>query len=286
MHTRLQHFRAGLLLVLSSALSFWVISYWLPLNDYLAAVGSDKYADYRATIQIFVAVYLIFFVLNLVAAGLAFTKAPRSLKFYLALIPAAVTFITPFLLAIPITSKFPNRNYFEVFQAMYRLFRFTKLDTFIAALAISLLCVGINLLAALMIRRANGELEKVSKKFQSRYLIYSAVTALVLVLSGGINYYNSFVRSVDRESCKDYLALELPMVDEDVTSFLNNIQLYGEQAGTAPLRIALTNFAISSRQYYALLNSDTTDAVLSQMELAVASSKQKVIEICSEFGTD
>ena len=43
---------------------------------------------------------------------------------------------------------------------------------------------------------------------------------------------------------------------------------------------------VSSRQYYALINSEASDAVLSQFEVAVASSKQKVIDICSEFGTD
>lgn len=285
MQNRLQHFRAGLVLVLSSALSFWVISYWMPLNEYLAAIADPKYADYLVTIRVFVATYLIFFLITLVTAGLAFTRIPSTIKFYLALIPGSILLVTPFLLAIPINLRFPERNYFEVFQAMYRLFRFTKLDIFITALAITLLCFGLNLLAALMFRRS-GEIDKVNKKYQTRYMIYAGVAVLALVLSGSVNYYTSFIRDVDRASCKDYLALPLPELDEDVSTFLNNIQVYGERAGSAKLQSALVTFAMTSRQYYAVINSEADDATVSQFEIAVATAKQNVVELCSEFGTD
>ena len=285
MQNRLKHFRAGLVLVLSSALSLWVISYWLPLNEYLSAIADPKYKDYLLTIRAFVASYLIFFLMTLVTAGLAFTKISKTIKFYLALVPGALILLLPFLLAIPIAIKYPERNYFEVFQAMYRLFRFTKVDIFITALVITLLCFGLNLLAALIFRRT-GEVDKVNKKFQTRYIIYAGVSVLVLVASGGINYYNSYIRNIDRASCHDYLALPLPELDEDVATFLNNIQVYGEQAGSAKLKSALITFAMTSRQYYAVINSEADDSTLSQFEVAVATAKQNVVDLCSEFGTD
>jgi hypothetical protein len=285
MQNRMKHFRAGLLLVLSSALIFWVISYWLPLPSYLSAVSSDKYADYQLTIQLFVGAYLTFFILTLVSAGLAFTRLPSTVKFYLTLIPASIIFILPFLLAIPIAFRLPERNYFEIFMAMFRLFRFTRLDLFVAVLVVTTLACFINIFAAIIMRRA-GEVEKVSKKIQTNYMIYSGVAVLVLVASIGINFYNATVRSVDRVACYDYRDLELPVTDKDIVPFLNNIQLYGEQAGSEQLRNALVNFANASRQYYAVMNTDAGEGTIAQFQVAAAQAKVTVTDLCSEFATD
>jgi hypothetical protein len=285
MQNRMKHFRAGLLLVLSSALIFWVISYWLPLPSYLSAVSNDKYADYQLTIQLFVGAYLTFFILTLVSAGLAFTRLPSTVKFYLTLIPAGIIFLLPFLLAIPIAIRMPERNYFEIFMAMFRLFRFTKLDLFVGALVVTTLACAFNILAAIIMRRAR-EVEKVSKKIQTNYMIYSGVAVLVLVASIGINFYNSTVRSVDRAACYDYRDLALPVTDEDIVPFLNNIQVYGEEAGSAQLRDALINFANASRQYYAVLNTDAGEGTQAQFQVAAAQAKVTVTDLCSEFATD
>jgi hypothetical protein len=285
MQSRIKHFRAGLLLVLSSALIFWVISYWLPLPNYLSAVSSEKYADYQLTIQLFVGSYLTFFILTLVSAGIAFTRLPSTIKFYLTLIPAGIIFLLPFLLAIPIAIRLPERNYFEVFMAMFRLFRFTKLDLFVGVLVVTTLACAFNILAAIIMRRA-GEVEKVSKKVQTNYMIYSGVAVLVLVASIGINFYNSTVRSIDRAACYDYRDLELPAGDEDVVPFLNNIQLYGEQAGSSQLKKALINFANTSRQYFSALNSEVSEGTLNQFQTATAQAKITVTDLCSEFATD
>lgn len=285
MQNRLKHFRAGLLLVLSSALSFSIISYWFPLNTYLSAIASDKYDDYRVTIQLFVASFLIFFLLNLVTAVLCFTRIPSSYKFYLALIPAVVIVILPFLLAIPIAIKFPDRNYFEILQAMYRLFRFTKIGLFVLAIVITVVCAAINVLAALIVLRA-GAIDKVDRKLQTRYMIYGGITLVLLAGSMGINYYNSFIRSVDRASCYDYRDLQLPFTDEEIPIFLNEIQVFGDQAGSATLKNAFYTFATTSRQYYTVLNSEADAAMVSQFEIAVATAKQTVTDLCSEFATD
>lgn len=285
MQNRLRHFRAGLLLILSSALVFWIISYWFPLPDYLSAVSNKNYEDYQLTIQLFVATYLIFFLLNLIVAGLYFTKISSTIKFWMAAIPAGLVLLTPFLLAIPIATKFPQRNYFEIFMAMYRLFRFTKVELFVSVLIVTALVVSLNLLAAFVVRGA-GELESVAVKYRNRYLVYAALASLVLVGSVGVNLYSSNVRALDRNSCYDYKNRELPEVDQQVPTFLNDVQLYGQQAGSKNLQAAFINFAMLSRQYYDLLNTDASESTIAQYQVGVAQSKQLVADICSEFATE
>ncbi|NBR55045.1 MAG: hypothetical protein EBT82_03610 [Micrococcales bacterium] len=93
---RLQHFRGAYLLMISSALSFWVISFWWPLGDYLKALNSTKYADYKTYILVMVGVYLCFALINLIVAGLYATRISANLKLLLAVIPASILFDSDF----------------------------------------------------------------------------------------------------------------------------------------------------------------------------------------------
>ncbi|NBY43371.1 MAG: hypothetical protein EBQ61_01055 [Micrococcales bacterium] len=282
---RLQHFRGAYLLMISSALSFWVISFWWPLGDYLKALNSTKYADYKTYILVMVGVYLCFALINLIVAGLYATRISANLKLLLAVIPASILFLTPFILTIPISQRFPNQNYFAVFQALYRLFRFTKPTTFAAAIIISVVILALNFLAAVMVKRA-GSVDKVPAKLRTRYLGYTAGVTFGLAIFMVLTLISSNMRNLDRQSCYDYRDLEVPVLDSELVSFFNDVTLYGQQAGTKDLSTAMQQFAAYSRQYDAALQSDVDSAVLTQYQQQVAISKQIITDICSEFGTD
>jgi len=285
MSGRLQHFRAAFLLVLSSALTFWVIGFWLPLGDYLKAINTPKYGDYRTFILVMVGVYLSFALLNLIVAGLYATKISAKVKLFLAVIPASVLFLTPFILTIPIAQRFPNQNYFQVFQGLYRLFRFTKTDTFATAIIIAVLVLVFNFLAAAMVKRA-GEVGAMPSKLKTRYISYTAAVVALVGIFAATTVYTANLRNQDRKSCYDYLALELPTLDSELTSFFNDVTLYGQQAGTKELSKAMIQFADISRQYDALLSSDVDGQILDQYSKEVAAAKLRVTEICSEFATN
>jgi len=284
MISRLRHYRAAFLLVISSASVFWVISYWFPFNDYLAVISGEQYKDYEFTIKTFVVVYLTFFLLNLGIAGLFASKVSSTLKFWLSIGSAAVLLLTPFLLTIPISAKFADRNYFEVFQALYRLFRFTKPDTFAWALIFSFIAVGLNIWAAIIVRRA-GEVDKVSAKFRNRYLIYTAVIVVIAGAFSAVNLYVASVRSLDRQSCQNYERRALPQTDEEVNTFLSDVMLYGQSAGSKGVQDAFVSFAMISRQYYAALDSEIDDASLAALQQNVVQAKDTVALLCSEFAT-
>ena len=169
---RLKHFRAGLLLALSSAVLFWPISYWFPLPEYLGVLGSEDYADYALALRSIVIIYLVFLLLNLVTAGLAATKLSHALKFWLALGPAAIILVVPFLLIIPTALSFPDRNYFEIFQAMYRLLRFSSPQLLALALICTLISVALNIRAALMFRAAPDP-GAINPKLRTRYFMHA-----------------------------------------------------------------------------------------------------------------
>ena len=227
------------------------------------------FRSYRALIQVMVASYLVFIVLNLVLAGLFFTKLSSKIKFWMALIPAICVFVLPFLITIPIAIKFPKENYFAVYQALYRVFRLTRPDTFVLAIVASLLALGFNILAAMLAKRGSVE-EKVSPKVRSNYLVFGASFVAVLSIVLGIFLVNSNMRSLDRQSCMGYIALEVPIIDSEIDSFLNDVNLYGQQAGTSELRTAMQAFASISRQYNSLLNRGADAASLSQYEIGRA----------------
>lgn len=280
---RLRHIRGAFLLATSSALVFWVISFWLPLPQYLVVLSSQEYQPYEIPLKLFVALYLIFFILNFIIAGLFLTRINSLAKFYLALVPAVLLAISPILLAIPIALKFADRNYFEVFQAMYRLFRFTKIDTFALALVFTLLAVALNIYAAIRVRKTSAT-ERVSEKLRTRYLVYTAIVTLLLGGFTAANVFNSTLRGLDRASCEKYAARELPKLDSEVQSFLSDVMLYGQSAGTSQAQTSFITFSMLSRQYYTLLDSDNS-AALQMVEAQVADAKAKLDSVCAEFAT-
>jgi hypothetical protein len=283
---RLKHVRASFLLLLSSTSLFWVISYWLPLPTYLSAIAKPTYDDYRSLIQIIVISYLAFAVLNIVIAVLLTTKIAKKTKFWLVLTPAIYLFLIPFIVTIPAAIKFPNRNYFEVFQALFRLFRFTKIDTFALALVFTFLAVALNVFAAIVVLRS-GEADSVPSKLRNRYLIYTAIVSVLCAVLATVFAYNSTLRALDRQACYDYKALAVPTTDEEVPTFLNELTLYGQQAGSTHLKNAFSNFTGLSRDLFTALDSENVDdATIQQYQTLVAVAKNELTILCSEFATD
>ena len=285
MSSRLIHLRAAFLLSLSSALVFWIVSYWFPFAEYLAFISSEGVKEYELILKIVVSIFISFCLINLLVAGLIITKLSKGLKFYLALLPAAVFFLTPFIAAIPISLKFKDRNYFEVFQAMFRLFRFTKVDTFVFALIVITLATILNVLAAVLIRRSS-EPAKLSSKLRMRYLIYTGVISLVIAGFTTANLVNSSYRALDRKSCQQYSIRALPATEEEVPTFLSDVMLYGQSAGTKSLQNAFIDFSMISRQYFAALGQDVDSQTMAQLEFNVSEAKDKVTLLCSEFGPE
>ncbi len=285
MHSRLRHFRAAFLLLASASVVFWIVSFWFPINDYLVFLSSDAVAEYEVLLKTFVAIYLSFCAVNLLVAVLFVLPLSSTMKFWLAIAPAAVLCLTPFVAAIPLAIKFSDRNYFEVFQAMFRLIRFTKADTFALALACIFIATALNLLAAFMVRKASYA-PKVPSKLVYRYLIYTAVVILFSGIFTAANLYNSSLRALDRASCQSYSVRELPQLDDDVPTFLSDLMLYGQSAGTKLTQDSFVTFSMISRQYFAALNSDADSGSLAQLEANVALAKERVGQICSEFGPE
>ena len=280
---RLKHFRAGLLLALSSAIVFWPISYWLPLPEYLGVLATEDYANYQLALKAILIVYLVFFLLNLVTAGLSATKLSNRLKFWLSLAPAVALLVLPFVLIIPTALSFPDKNYFEIFQAMYRLLRYTTPQL----LALVLLCTGasvaLNIRAALMFRAA-PEPGSIDSKTRTRYYIYSAAALLALAVIVPVGANNGALRSLDRAACNRYAALEVPQLDEEVPTFLSEIRVIGESAGNKPLQNLFINFSDISRQYLSLLDTEQEGSIaLKDVGLLAAQAKDEVVKACSEY---
>jgi hypothetical protein len=280
---RIRHFRAGLLLALSALVVFWPISYWLPLPEYLSALASEDYADYQLALRLILVVYFLFFILNLITAGLSATKLSSRLKFYLALVPAALLFVLPIIFVIPAALSFPDRNYFEVFQAMYRLLRYTTPQLLALAIVCTLIAVAINVRAALIFRAAPS-LDVVPNNVRNRYFIYAGVFFLVLAIVIPVGAFNASLRSMDRAACARYAALEVPQIDSDVPIFLSEIRVIGESAGNKSLQNLLINFSDISRQYLSLLDTeDQGSLVLKQYGDLTAKAKDEVAIVCSEY---
>ena len=282
MLNRIRQFRAALLLGLASAIIFWPISYWLPLGEYLGVLNTTEYAEYQIQLKAFVALYLIFFILNLITAAITATRFNYRVKFWLALVPAGLLLVVPFLLNIPVAIKFSDRNYFEVLGAFYRLFRFTKPELLAVVFICTFIAVALNVLAAFMIRGA-ADVEKVTDKIRNRYFIYGGAVVAILAIAVSLGSINAAKRSLDRTQCNNYAALELPTLDDDIPVFLSQLQVFGETAGTDSVKNAFVNFSTVSRQYYALLNSEVDETTLNQYQLLAATAKDKLTEVCSEY---
>jgi hypothetical protein len=99
--------------------------------------------------------------------------------------------------------------------------------------------------------------------------------------------YNSTLRALDRQACYDYKALAVPTTDEEVPTFLNELTLYGQQAGSTHLKNAFSNFTGLSRDLFTALDSENVDdATIQQYQTLVAVAKNELTILCSEFATD
>ena len=282
MLSRLRHFRAAFLLAMSSSVLFWPVSYWLPLPDYLAVLSSSEYKDYELVLRSIVSLYLIFVLLNLVLAGVFATKVNSKVKFSLALTPAVLLLILPFAFTIPVAQSYPDRNYFEVFQALFKLLRFSKPELLFFALLATAIAVGLNIWAALIVLRA-GEVDKIPNELRNRYLIYTGVVITVAAIAAGVMTVNSVTRSLDRDSCRGYLELPIPQSDEEVPVFLSDVRLLGDEAGSRTVRETFVGFTDLSRQFYTLLNQEENQDLISQYQAAVIEAKDNIAAVCSEY---
>ena len=282
MLNRIRTFRAAFLLVLASAIVFWPISYWLPLGQYLGVLNTAEYADFQLSLKSIVVIYLIFFILNLLTAAVTATRFNYRVKFWLAIIPAGILLIAPFLLAIPVSLKYPDRNYFEVYGALYRLFRYTNPGLLVMAFSCTFLAVALNVLAALVIRKA-AQVEKVQGKIRNRYFIYAGVTVLIFALVVTLGSVNAGKRSLDRAACNTYAALPLPELDQDVTTFLSELLVIGQASGNDSVKQAFANFSLTSRQYYNMIDSEVDDATFNQYALQTTAVRDQVVAVCFEF---
>jgi hypothetical protein len=280
---RIKHFRAGLLLALSSAVILWPISYWLPLSDYLVAIGDEDYADFKQTLQLIVGIYLVFFILNLVTAGLSVTKLSHKVKIWMSLIPAFTLLVVPVLLVIPIATKYPEQSFPEVFQALYRLLRFTSPELIGWVLFLTVLAVVLNVRAAITLKNATNP-ERVPKHLRNRYLIYAGVMVLVLVIVAVVGMNNALGRAADKKACLDFAALPLPEYNDQVDAYISSVRSIADQTGSRELRSFFVDFSDLSTDYLALTITEPDNSTkLAQYGEAIADIKKVIDETCSEI---
>ena len=283
MSDRLKQLRAGMLLVLSSAVLFWPISYWLPLPEYLLVLASEDYADYSFALRTIVFIYLTFFLLNLISAFLTATKISHTLKFWLSAGPALILLVVPFILVAPTAFRFSERNYFDIFQAMYRLLRFTTSELLALALVCTFTSVALNFGAALLFRSASDSSSSDSKSTR-RFSIYVGVSVVAIAVMVFLGSYNGDLRSQDRAACNRYAALEVPEVNEDVPGYLTEIRFIGESAGNTSLQKLFTNFSKVSGEYLLLLESEPQGSdLLKQAEDRTTEARDDLAKACSEY---
>ena len=281
MGDRIKHFRAGLLLALSSAVILWPISFWLPLSDYLVAIGDEDYADFKQTLQLIIAIYIVFFILNVVTAVLSATKLNHKIKIWLSLSLAFVLLVAPVLLVIPIAVKYPEQNFFEVFQALYRLLRFTSPELLGWVLILTVLAVVLNVRAALTLKNATNP-ERVPKHLRNRYLIYTGVMVLVFVIVALIGMTNASARAGDKEACLDFAVLALPEYNDQVDAYISNVRSVAEEAGSNELKSQFVAFSDLSTDYLSLVITEPDNsAKLAQYGKAIAEVKAGIDALCS-----
>ncbi len=288
MSNRVLSFRAALLLIISSAAIIWPISYWLPLPNYLAVLSTSEYAQFANTLRGIVIVYILFLVMNIVSAVLAFTRLDYRIRAALLAIPTLSLVIAPLVLVIPNAQHFTDRSYFTVLQAIYRLLRFTTPQLLVTVLVVTLLCFALNLFALVLIFRDKSEsTDEIPKETRKAYVALASILSLATVvslISGATAAQN---RALDRQACANYSALAVPENDEGVPVFLSDIQLYGEAAGTDQVKTPMVTFAEKSRQYYTLYYSDEeTNVDLDALLEEVKAAKDQITQVCIEYSVD
>lgn len=282
MGDRIKHFRAGLLLAISSALIIWPISYWFPLSDYLGAIGEEEYAAFKQTLQIIISIYAGFFVLNLINAGLAITKLSHKIKIWLSILPAGVLLVVPVLLVIPIAVKYPEQSFFEVFQALYRLLRFTSPDLVGWALFITALAVTLNIRAAITLKGAANP-ERIPKHLSNRYLIYTGVMALIFAIMTLVSFSNSSARASDRQACLDFAALAVPEYNDQVDAYISDVREISDKTSSKNLRGLFVDFSNISTEYLSLVITEPdNEAKLAQYGEAITAVRANIDVICSQ----
>lgn len=283
MGDRIKHFRAGLLLALSSAVILWPISYWFPLSDYLVAIGDEDYADFKQTLQLIIGIYLVFFILNLVTAGLSATKLSYKIKIWLSLIPAFVLLVVPVLLVIPIATRYPEQSFLEVFQALYRLLRFTSPELIGWVLFLTVLSTALNVRAAITLKNATNP-ERVPKHLRNRYLIYTGVVALVLVIVAVLGMTNSSARAADKKACLDFAALPLPEYSDQVDAYISSVRSIADKTGSRDLKSFFVDFSDLSTDYLSLtITEPDNSAKLAQYGEAITEIKTVIDQTCSQL---
>lgn len=288
MSNRVLSFRAALLLIISSAAIIWPISYWLPLPNYLAVLSTSEYAQFANTLRGIVIVYILFLVINIVSAVLAFTRLDYRIRAALLAIPTLSLVVAPLVLIIPNAQHFTDRSYFTVLQAIYRLLRFTTPQLLVTVLVVTLLCFALNLCALVLIFRDKSEsIDEMPKETRKAYVALASILSLATVvslISGATAAQN---RALDRQACASYAALAVPENDEGVPVFLSDIQLYGEAAGTDQVKTPMVTFAEKSRQYYTLYYSDEeTNVDLDALLEEVKAAKDQITQVCIEYSVD
>ena len=285
MPNRISSLRAALLLLISSALITWPLSYWFPISDFLGALNSSEYSKYSMTLKAIVALYFLFFAMNLISVGLAFTKLDGRVKSAVVLIPTVLLIVLPPVLVIPVSSQESKHGYFDVLQAVFGLLRFSTAGLWATVIVLTVLAAGINVFASiLMLRDKAGESDNsVPKNIRNRYAIYAGVLALVLLITSLVVLQGSNKRALDRQACSNYAALAVPETDQGVPTFLSDIQLYGEAAGTQEVSDALVTFAQYSRQYYVLLDSENPGVDMDALAKAIAVAKAKITDVCLQY---
>jgi hypothetical protein len=285
---RVLSFRAALLLIISSAAIIWPISYWLPLPNYLAVLNTSEYEQFATTLRGIVIVYILFLVMNIVSAVLAFTRLDYRIRAALLAIPTLSLVIAPLLLIIPNAQHFTDRGYFTVLQAIYRLLRFTTPLLLVAVLVVTLLCFALNVFAlVLMFRDKSESIDEMPKETRKAYATLAGILSLATVVSLVSGATAAQNRELDRQACDKYAALPVPETDEGVPVFLSDIQLYGEAAGTDQVKTPMVTFAEKSRQYYSLYYSDEeTNIDLDALLVEVKAAKDQITQVCTEYSVD
>ena len=281
MGDRIKHFRAGLLLALSSAVILWPISYWFPLSDYLVALGDEDYADFKQTLQLIISIYIMFFILNLVTAGLSATKLNHKVKIWMSLIPAVILLLVPVLLVIPIATKYPEQSFSEVFQALYRLLRFTSPELTGWILFLTVLATFLNVRAALTLKNATNP-ERVPKHLRNRYFIYAGVMGLIFLVVAVIGMTNASGRAADKKACLDFAALAVPEYNDQVDAYISSVRTIAEDAGSKDLKSMFLDFSNLSTDYLSLtITEPDNSAKLAQYGEAITEVKTVIDQTCS-----
>lgn len=282
MGDRVKHFRAGLLLALSSAVVIWPISFWFPLSDYLVSIGEEEYADFERTLQIIISIYIGFFTFNLITAGLCATKLSYKIKFWLSIVPAITLLVVPVLLVIPMAGKYPEQSFIEVFQGLYQLLRFASPEILGAALVLTLIAVVLNIRAALTLRNAPDP-ERVPKHLSYRYLIYTGVMMLVLVSTVLVSASNSSTRASDRKACLDFAALATPEYNNQVEAYISNVKKIAEETEAKNMETLFLDFSGLSTDYVSLVIAEPENSIkLAELGEAITATKSKIDVACSE----